>query len=492
MNNAFRYGFDKKRIPLEGMKKMFAVLPLLLGFLGVLVGMGFDSASAQVNQAGLGMGSALALGGYALGNHLREEFGEGGGGGGAALGEKEFQGKVLGALGEQKKSTDDLIANYEQLDKKTKRLFEDLTKQKNEFDGLGNQTDQLAHTLKKISLQMKAESRLAFGDPVNRILADEDNRILLNAQIRKAIGAPLNEAHQKAITSGSTPGSTYINDSLDTEIYDTLGTFGIWNTFDVKSVSTKNNKFLVKTARPVALYFGEGITITEDSTKAGTSVTATCNGIKVVLSVPIELMDDSEVEIGADVLGDFLEAIAYRMDWSCLQADGGSDGIDGGMTGIFEGGTAAVAAGGNTSVESMDYEDVTGTMLAVDEGVLGRESRWWLHPRQLVRMLSIKDSNGRPIFLTATEAPTVAGIGSMIGAPVVPSFAAPSANVASSKIAVYGDPKGMAVGLRKGIEFARSSEAKFEDYEETFRGVGYFANKIRSAGAFGVLTNAAA
>ena len=408
-----------------------------------------------------------------------------------ALDEKAFQDQVLKGLGESAKTTDELVKNYDNLDAKTKAIFEDITKQKNEFEGLTGQITNIEQSFKKLSLQLRNEQRVAFGNPVQRILADPEKKCLLNGMIRKALGAPLSADHQKALGSGSTPGSTYINDSLDTDIYDSLGTYGIWNTFDVKTVSTLNNKFLVKTARPSALFFGEGVTITEDTAKAGTSVTCEAKGIKVVLSVPIELLQDSEVDLSNDILADFLEALAYRMDWACLQADGTADSADGSLTGIFAGGTASVAATGNVSVETLDFEDYTKCMLTVDEGVLSRESRWWMHPRQLIRSLSVKDSNGRPIFLTATEAPTSAGIGSLLGSPVVSSFAAPTANSTSSKIAVFGDPKGLVVGLRTGIEFAQSNEAKFEDYESTFRGVARFGCKIRKAGAFAVLTNAA-
>ena len=408
-----------------------------------------------------------------------------------ALDEKAFQDQVLKGLGESAKTTDELVKNYDNLDAKTKAIFEDITKQKNEFEGLTGQITNIEQSFKKLSLQLRNEQRVAFGNPVQRILADPEKKCLLNGMIRKALGAPLSADHQKALGSGSTPGSTYINDSLDTDIYDSLGTYGIWNTFDVKTVSTLNNKFLVKTARPSALFFGEGVTITEDTAKAGTSVTCEAKGIKVVLSVPIELLQDSEVDLSNDILADFLEALAYRMDWACLQADGTADSADGSLTGIFAGGTASVAATGNVSVETLDFEDYTKCMLTVDEGVLSRESRWWMHPRQLIRSLSVKDSNGRPIFLTATEAPTSAGIGSLLGSPVVSSFAAPTANTTSSKIAVFGDPKGLVVGLRTGIEFAQSNEAKFEDYESTFRGVARFGCKIRKAGAFAVLTNAA-
>ena len=336
-----------------------------------------------------------------------------------ALDEKAFQDQVLKGLGESAKTTDELVKNYDNLDAKTKSIFEDITKQKNEFEGLTGQITNIEQSFKKLSLQLRNEQRVAFGNPVQRILADPEKKCLLNGMIRKALGAPLSADHQKALGSGSTPGSTYINDSLDTDIYDSLGTYGIWNTFDVKTVSTLNNKFLVKTARPSALFFGEGVTITEDTAKAGTSVTCEAKGIKVVLSVPIELLQDSEVDLSNDILADFLEALAYRMDWACLQADGTADSADGSLTGIFAGGTASVAATGNVSVETLDFEDYTKCMLTVDEGVLSRESRWWMHPRQLIRSLSVKDSNGRPIFLTATEAPTAAGIGSLLGSPEI-------------------------------------------------------------------------
>ena len=43
--------------------------------------------------------------------------------------------------------------------------------------------------------------------------------------------------------------------------------------------------------------------------------------------------------------------------------------------------------------------------------VLKRKPRWWMHPQMLVRMMGIKDNNGRPIFLGALEAPSYGAIG---------------------------------------------------------------------------------
>jgi hypothetical protein len=100
----------------------------------------------------------------------------------------------------------------------------------------------------------------------------------------------------------------------------------------------------------------------------------------------------------------------------------------------------------------------------------------------------VKDSNGRPIFLTALEAPTAGGIGSILGYGVVPSHAAPTTNAANAKIAVFGDPSGLVVGLRNGFEMEASDHAGFTTYERYFRGVARAGVKVRRSQAFAVLT----
>jgi HK97 family phage major capsid protein len=222
-------------------------------------------------------------------------------------------------------------------------------------------------------------------------------------------------------------------------------------------------------------------------------VTHTAVGIKVLLGVANELLDDSEIDGGlaADILRDFREAVNYREDFLCLSADGTNDDLNGAQTGIFEGGTAVTAAAGNTTMETLDFEDVTAVTLGGPSAMLMRQARWWMNPKILIRLLHIKDNNGRPIFLTATEAPTPGGIGSILGYGVNLSAAAPSANTAGSNVAVFGDPNGMVTGRRKLFEFKSSSEANFSDDETLFRGISRFGNKIRLATAFQILKLAA-
>lgn len=421
--------------------------------------------------------------------------------------EKEFQTKVLDKVGAVKSAVeaqnteiksvqtkqDALVANYDQLDKDTKKAFEELTTVKNENKSIG---DALV-AVKKVVTALKHEERMAFGNPIERISRNEEKRTRLNAAVRLAMDANgdmrrVSDPLIKALGEDASPGSTLIDDALAQDIYDTLAMYGVWNTFGVRRLGTKTTKFPVKTVRPIANFIlTEGGTISDDTNKAGTSVSLEVEAIAVLLNVSLQLLMDSDFDVTADVMNDFAEAFSYRLDWAALQADGTSDATDGAMTGVFAGGTASTAATGNTTMETLDLEDFTKCLTTVDAGVLTRMCRWWMHPQLLVRALHVKDLNGRPIFLTATEAPTPGGIGSILGYPVIAAQAAPSTNAAGAKVAVFGDPEAMVVGVRQDYMFEASDQHKWDALQRSFRGWGRAGTKIRRALGLAVLTTAA-
>lgn len=79
------------------------------------------------------------------------------------------------------------MGNYDSLSKDTKKAMEDLTKAKNEMDSLAEVKQKFA----RLELQLKREQRMAFGDPVQRLVANEEFRARIDAVVRKAIS--LNE-----------------------------------------------------------------------------------------------------------------------------------------------------------------------------------------------------------------------------------------------------------------------------------------------------------
>src|ERR1051325_11684103 len=169
-----------------------------------------------------------------------------GGGGGApagtgtaapgALSEADFQKKVLdgvGALQEENKTLkqqqETLLGKYDNLDKQTKTAFEDLTKLKN----TANDFAAIQVAIQKVQVQLRREQKMAFGSPVERIIADEEMRTRFNIAIRLAVDsggdmqklcAPLIKSLPKGkapLGEDTSPGSILIvTDELAREIYD--------------------------------------------------------------------------------------------------------------------------------------------------------------------------------------------------------------------------------------------------------------------------------
>jgi len=420
---------------------------------------------------------------------LFEEFnGEGNGGG---LSTKDFQSKVIDTIGKVKTTQDDMLTRYENLDKTTKSAFEELTSIKNNYTGLDSEIKALEVAFKKVQLQMTMEQRMANGGTAmslgQRTIRDKEKTKSAFAAICLAVGRP--DIAAKALGEDSSPGSTLINDDLSMDVYDSLLRYGAWATLGVRPVGTKNTKVPVKTARPVANFvLTEAGTISDDTTKAGTTITLEVEVIAVLLNVSLQLIEDGEIDIVADVLDDFIEAVNFRADFAAFRGDGTADATNGGCTGLFNFGTAATATAARTSISATKYDDWLKCLTTVDAAVLNRASRWWIHPTLIAAAIGVTDSNGRPIFQTAMEAPSVGGIVNLFGYPVTPVGAAPSSNAASAKVAAFGDPRAYAVGMRKGFTFEASDHSRWTTLERSFRGHCRFDAVGAKASALAVLT----
>lgn len=408
----------------------------------------------------------------------------------------KFQEKVLGgveALQTEQKSIatkqQQLLGDFDRLDKQTKSAFEELTKAKNAINDVAG----TVAALQKVQLALQREQRMAFGDPRQRIRASEEKRAFFNAAVRSAMRVKLGEPLQKALGEDASPGSIMIRDDLAADIFDALERYGKWGTLGVRRLGTKITKLPLKTARPVANFvLVEGGQIADDANKAGNSVNLEVEVIAVLLNVSLQLLEDSEYDLTADVLDDFLEAYSYRLDYAAFVADGTADATNGGMTGLFSFGTAAGAAATHTDVSKLDLADFIKCLTTVDAVALTRGSKWWLHQQMLARVGGIKDGNGRPLFQTALEAPSPGSIGSILGYPIELVSVAPNVDGASKKVAAFGDPQAYAVGVRRDFAFEASDQHKWDTLQRSFRAWGRAGTKGRRAGSLAILTTAAA
>ena len=393
----------------------------------------------------------------------------------------------------QKNSAEVILGDQSRWPKELKTLLEDVTKAKNELNGLDASNKNFQRKVKELEGMLRAQVRNQFGNPTQRISNNEELRERFNLAVRLVMDSQgdmqrMLAPRLKALGEDTSPGSTLINTALFREIYDTLAMYGVWNTLGVRRMGTKLTRLPIKTVRPIAqVILTEGDVIADDTNKAGSEVTLEVEVIAVLLNISLQLLQDAEFDVTADVMDDFAEAFAYRLDYLALQGNGAADANNGGMTGLFNFGTAAVATAGNTSIAQLALEDFVQCHTTLDVGVLNRPLRWWMHPYNLSKIALIRDKNGRSIFQTALEIPSVT-IGSILGAPVVPAAAAPSTDAAGAAVAALGDPNGFVVGIREDFNFEASDHYKWNALQRSFRGYGRAGVKGRKTGAFAVLT----
>ena len=356
----------------------------------------------------------------------------------------------------------------------------------------------MAITLRMIEAQLRNEVTAAWGSPIARIQADPEMRARLNAIFRfaamggnddglalanRVLGAAgIAPITHKAEGENSGEGATLIMQHMADAIYDTLMMFGIWPMFDVQPQETEFTNFVVQNDRPNADFL-----TTEAASMAQASFTTGINTIQArlicaSLSISFQIIEDTEYDLTQNILTDLGQAIAQRLDHMALQADGTLDANSGGFFGISTINNNAQAGLGGTTVENTIGSDWVSAITPVPAPAWSR-CGWWLNPATLVRMCSVKDLNGRPIFRNALEAPAP-GIGSILGFPVTLSAALTLVNAPSSVIACFGDPLGYKLRIRKGAEFGTSDHNAWRNYQRNISGV------VRSGGAFRTQTKA--
>jgi HK97 family phage major capsid protein len=109
----------------------------------------------------------------------------------------------------------------------------------------------------------------------------------------------------------------------------------------------------------------------------------------------------------------------------------------------------------------------------------------------LSRAMSVKDNNGRPIFLGSLEAPSYGALGSILGFPVTMAMACPNTDAAAQSIACFGDPNAQIVGIRDDFTFEFSDHYRWNTLERSFRAYGRAATATRRIDGFAILQTSA-
>ena len=403
------------------------------------------------------------------------------------MSEKTFEQTILDGV----QAIDGRVKKFEEFQTETKSAIGEL---KATRETVNKQADVIA-ALKKAIDAMDRERSLAIGGQaaLRHLVARDNAANMIIGAFKQARGLSLTPAQKTAITGvDSGVGAAITPQETGKVIYDNLLRYGQFSTLGIVPIGSRTQVLPQVTARPTAYIVAQGAQIGEGAV-TGSSTTATIKDFAAWIPIANSLLEDAadnDMDLAMYLLDLIAQAIAYRLDWAAFAADGTDDTTDGAYTGIAVGGTAAAAANGNVTVADLDLADFVRCLTTVGAGVLQRRALWWIHPTIIAKICLIRDGNGRPVFQLANEAPS-GTIGSILGFPVISTGAMPSTDSAGNVIAVFGDPMGCAVGIRKELNLASSSDFQFDYNRTAFRGIMRAGVQVQLATSFAKLTLAA-
>lgn len=217
----------------------------------------------------------------------------------------------------------------------------------------------------------------------------------------------------------------------------------IAKTLDLKTVATK----------PVVYWVDEGSNITASDLVFGAGQLVT-KKLALITSWSTELTEDEAIAhlpIYTELAG---EAIGLKEDLAGFIGDGTAG--YGSFTGLLNSATAGYTmAAGKTAHTDLDadmlYSCISQLTLAKRSG-----AKFFMHPDMLAIIEQLKDLQFNYIYRKPADTSTP---GSIWGYPIVVTEAMPATAGANTKFIVFGNPKWMLFGQRRGVTVDLSREA---------------------------------
>lgn len=191
-----------------------------------------------------------------------------------------------------------------------------------------------------------------------------------------------------------------------------------------------------------------------------------------VVTVPIELLQDSNVDIEAFVRGRLVDRLGRITNELFTTGTGTSQ-----PRGIVTGATVGVtAANGTSQVTAVTYDSLVNLQHSVDPSYR-QNAAWMFNDTTMRELRKIKDSQSRPIFVPGYEAGVPGGEPDrLLGAPIVINQDVADM-AASAKSILFGDMSGYYIRDVMAVEMFRFTDSAF-----TKKGQVGFLAWMRSGG----------
>jgi HK97 family phage major capsid protein len=392
------------------------------------------------------------------------------------------------------------LDKFERLTKGAEKSFEGLRKA-----SLGQSESELLRALHYTLRSLRRAQQLDAYEQIELILANPERRIQLNILAREQTGVELkgelleyaksigveNGGMAKALglNEDAGLGASLVTDSFADDLYNLLPSFGAWKTLGGTSFSSKRGKFPVVTQYPQAVFLGDSTNpLPQDAVFTGTSLLVDTPVLGCIINVMLSLLEDEAGDVSAALLESFGQGLSKTLDGAVFAGTGVMDAANGGITGIFMDANvnSAQAAGGNTTLQGLGYDDFMRVLETVDSAALQRPCRWWMAPALLPALMRVKDPANRPLLKMPPDA---AGF-YLLGWPLTLTAAAPALNAPGQKVLAFGDPRAYIVGLRRWFGFEFSDHFLWTAVQRSFRTVARVKGQMRNAAGLACLKTA--
>jgi HK97 family phage major capsid protein len=371
------------------------------------------------------------------------------------------------------------------------------------YDQSMRQIDDIDAQIKRI---VAANDRIAADTRVNAVADAADRKARDNRDPGLGLYAKWLRGGDKALnaeewaniratmstTTGSEGGFT-VDSQVANSVLDALKSFG-----GMRAVST-----VIQTSGVGAMSFPSsngtaevGEIVAENQPAADQDVTFGTIGLPVykysskVITVPFELLQDSNVDIEAFVRNRLMERLG-RITNAHFTTGSGSSQPNGVQTAAA---TGVTAANGTSQVTAVTYDSLVNLQHSVDPAyrALGR-TRWMFNDNTLRDIRKIKDGSTRPIFVPGYETGSPAGAPDrLLGDPITVNQDMPDM-AASARSILYGDFSFYYIRDVMAVEMFRFTDSAFTKKGQ----VGFLAwmrsggNLIDVGGAVKVFINGA-
>jgi hypothetical protein len=391
--------------------------------------------------------------------------------------------------------------DFSRLSGASKRAFENL-----EFARRAGNETEIERAVLRVSASLERERNSAYGNPIERYLeAKPERRFFWNGVIRK-IGGCLKvksleyEAVQRAVSGVNLQdqfgAGMLLAVPVGDELYDLLLHYGAYKYLGLRKLIGAYTRFAEVTAFPNAVFITPSMqgntTIPDDTAYAGTAVTPDANTIATIIKASLAWLQDQKVDYSNVIVSKIVMAVAARIDWGCFSGTGQDDVKNGMTVGIFNNPNVKVfqTAVAKSQIAALERTDFINTIALVNVAALQRMDeqppRWYISPVFIPQLLLLKDGVG-PQYLLKSPAET-GGDWRLVGFPVTWAAQAPTATVAGSNVAAFGNPDAYLVALQEKFELTRAdSGAEFADASIRFRAVGRGQSMMRDVGGFALL-----